>query len=195
MKTIFTHKTKGTQLTLISTIDSKKSLVLDSEGNELEIATITLTRWYDVEEVEDQEVVVEDQEVKDQEVKSSKSAKAKTITLNEVYDVAHFSLSTKVEDEDQTLNFSIINYYHGKSLRTEAVIKTATEVYRFGSVFNPDTFKVISSYYLVNDSKDGLESIQRKGIKTAAPVLAEKLEISQSLVESVLCLTRKHAQE
>lgn len=187
-KTIFTHKNKGTQLTLVKALDVKTTIVLTEEGVEMPMANITLSRWYTVEtieEVEAQPVVEAAEEV---EVKRNGS---KMISYEDVVEAAGKAISIVAEGIDT----DIFTYTYGKSLRAEAIIHLDGNIYRLGSVLNPTNGKVVSSYYLVNDSKDGLESIQRKGVKAAAEALSSVMALNVDQIMAVISESRRVAQE
>lgn len=187
-KTIYTHKSKGTKLTLVEAVDAKTTLVLTEEGVEIPMANITLSRWYDVEVVEDQ-LAIEDV-VKTEEVEVKRNG-SKMIKYEDVVEAAGRAISVQAEGIDT----DIYTYSYGKSFRAEAIVYLDGNIYRLGSVLNPTNGKVVSSYYLVNDSKDGLESIQRKGVKAAAEALSSVMALNVDQITAVISESRRVAQE
>lgn len=198
-KTIFTHKSKGTKLTFVKDLDSKISIVKNENGDEMTIANITLSRWYDSEEVKTEEVKVE--EAKTDEVKTAtentnektKKSARKIITLDEVINSAYISTSITGATENGPLTASIYVYSYGKFTRSEAIIYLGDDTYRFGTVMTYEG-DVVSSYYLLNDSKVGLETIQRKGINSAVSILADQLNLSGDLLKAILMTSRDVAR-
>lgn len=190
MKTIYTHKTKGTKLTFVKHFDAKTIIVLTEEGQEISMAAITLNRWYDVtEEAEAQVEEVKAEETKEMEVtqeiqEAIESRRNRMISLNDLMEAAYMSASATINN----IECDLYAYGADKSDRIEAVIEVNGDYYRFGTVFNPETKKVASSYYLKNDSKAGFESIQRKSPKVAAPFLAAEMNMP---VETVLAAILK----
>ena len=187
-KTIYTHKSKGTKLTLVEAVDAKTSIVLNEEGVEMPVANITLSRWYNVEVVEDQPTIEDAVKTEEAEVKRNGS---KMIKYEDVVEAAGKAISIVAEGIDT----DIFTYTYGKSLRAEAIIHLDGNIYRLGSVLNPTNGKVVSSYYLVNDSKDGLESIQRKGVKAAAEALSSVMALNVDQITAVISESRRVAQE
>lgn len=187
-KTIYTHKSKGTKLTLVEAVDAKTSIVLNEEGVEMPVANITLSRWYNVEVVEDQPTIEDAVKTEEADVKRNGS---KTIKYEDVVEAAGRAISVQAEGIDT----DIYTYAYGKSLRAEAIVFLDGNIYRLGSVLNPTNGKVVSSYYLVNDSKDGLESIQRKGVKAAAEALSSTMALNVDQIMAVISESRRVAQE
>lgn len=194
-KTIYTHKSKGTKLTLVEAVDAKTSIVLNEEGVKIPMANITLSRWYDSEEVEVVETQPEvETKVEATEVKAApKKGARKMITLDEVIESSYISASFTGKTEDEELTADIYVYGHGKFTRTEAVIYLGADVYRFGTVMTYEG-EVVSSYYLLNDSKVGLETIQRKGVNSAVAILSDQLNLSGDLLKSILMKSRSMFQ-
>ena len=187
-KTIYTHKSKGTKLTLVEAVDAKTSIVLNEEGVEMPVANITLSRWYNVEVVEDQPTIEDAVKTEEAEVKRNGS---KMIKYEDVVEAAGKAISIVAEGIDT----DIFTYTYGKSLRAEAIVHLDGNIYRLGSVLNPTSGKIVSSYYLVNDSKDGLESIQRKGVKAAAEALSSVMALNVDQITAVISESRRVAQE
>ena len=109
-KTIYTHKSKGTKLTLVEAVDAKTSIVLNEEGVEMPEANITLSRWYNVEVVEDQPTIEDAVKTEEADVKRNGS---KTIKYEDVVEAAGRAISVQAEGIDT----DIYTYAYGKSLR------------------------------------------------------------------------------
>lgn len=227
MKTIYVHKKNQKEFLKIK--EEGNVVTLQPIGSEetLPIPRITLTKWYDVKQVEgdepieaiQEEVVEVITEEKPEEItrveetkenhnlemveEPKKEPKEEPHVVKEVTQkkapqprkprvTAIPENATCIESEIEGIQVKLYEYgATDTTFKTEAVVEANGNTYRLGSIFKNETGKAFSSYYFKNDSATELPKVQRKGIKSAAAMLAPEMNLDSSILESIMNESRK----